>query len=973
MQPCPDLPDSLASTPASAHFAGDLVIMHVNIQGLISSCAELVARIRLMDTKPGLISVNETFLNRSVDTVEIEGYQLIARRDRCDGRSCGGVAVFAETSIVSQVAPLLVSATSERLWLLIHTNQGPFAVCTWYRPPERGEVDSIHTLQEEWEEVKAQCLAAVIIGDMNVHLRRWLRFSNGDSPEGIALERFCLANSFRQLVHEPTRENYLLDLVLSSSDSVRCRVLPKIADHSVVLATLKLSVPKTATHRRKVWLYDKADWERMSAMFTCTDWTFIDNESSELGATLLTETVLDIAQTCIPQREIGERKSTHPWLTEELVRLVDQKNAAAGGPGAQAAAEACSARILESYRAYVGQTKQEMMTLRRGSKAWWRKSRELLQKKTRACGTPALKKPTGEWVRDADSKACLFASTFASKYALISGEVNGYSCLPLAARAQGSFEVPTVAQAVEELEKLSADSATGPDLLPAKLLKRFASELGPPVQKLTARVLRDGVWPSLWLIHWIVPLYKKKSAFDARNYRGIHLTAQLSKVVERLLKRLFVPFLLASVSFGQNQFAYTPERGARDALLYLVLCWIRAFNSRRRVAVYCSDVSGAFDRVRAERMIEKLKAKGIHPQIVAVLASWLRARTAHVVLEGAKADALTLEDMIYQGTVLGPILWNVFFADAKAAIEDCEFEECVYADDLNAWSELAPNVTDEVALSRCERCQEELHKWGLANQVEFDSGKESMHILSRTAGVGPNFRLLGIDFDVALRMADAVQELVTESGWKMKTMIRTQRFFNIAEMVLLYKSHVLSFIEYRTPAVYHAVKTLLQRVDRIQERFLEDAGISMVEALFAFNLAPLQTRRDMALLGAIHRSALGKGPPHLVKHFPKAPPPVYMTRANQRRHHLYLDDPRDGRHTELLIRSAFGLVAVYNKLPVSVVLAQSVATFQGHLQDLIKGRAEAGCADWMETFSPRRPMLTDHPLDAMTNWVPRGE
>ena len=106
------------------------------------------------------------------------------------------------------------------------------------------------------------------------------------------------------------------------------------------------------------------------------------------------------------------------------------------------------------------------------------------------------------------------------------------------------------------------------------------------------------VWPELWLQHWVAPLHKeKKSVFQASNYRGVHLTAQLSKVVERMFKMRYQPYLLEIGAFGPRQFAYTPGRGVLDALAPLVLTWLMALATGRKVAVYCSDVAGAFDQV----------------------------------------------------------------------------------------------------------------------------------------------------------------------------------------------------------------------------------------------------------------------------------------------------------------------------------------------------------------------------------------
>eukprot|EP00973_Karenia_brevis_P035304 4868915-Karenia_brevis.AAC.1 len=60
-----------------------------------------------------------------------------------------------------------------------------------------------------------------MIGDFNVHEESWLRFSAGTSPEGRELHEITVEYGMQQYVNEPTRESYLLDLVLSDmGDSV---------------------------------------------------------------------------------------------------------------------------------------------------------------------------------------------------------------------------------------------------------------------------------------------------------------------------------------------------------------------------------------------------------------------------------------------------------------------------------------------------------------------------------------------------------------------------------------------------------------------------------------------------------------------------------------------------------------------------------------------------------------------------------
>ena len=162
----------------------------------------------------------------------------------------------------------------------------------------------------------------------------------------------------------------------------------------------------------------------------------------------------------------------------------------------------------------------------------------------------------------------------------------------------------------------------------------------------------------------------------------------------------------------------------------------------RKIAVYCSDVSGAFDNVSSKRLLVKLEAKRIDPLIIKVIESWLEPRTASVVVGGSKSAPFCIRDMVYQGTVLGPQLWNLFFEDAAEAINEYTFEEIVYADDLNAYKEFTSTTTNGTAMEAVGNVQNEFHRWGRANQVTFDPSKESRHVLSRTDPFGPNFNTL---------------------------------------------------------------------------------------------------------------------------------------------------------------------------------------------------------------------------------------
>ena len=140
--------------------------------------------------------------------------------------------------------------------------------------------------------------------------------------------------------------------------------------------------------------------------------------------------------------------------------------------------------------------------------------------------------------------------------------------------------------------------------------------------------------------------------------------------------------------------------------------------------------------------------------------------------------------------------------------------------------------------------------------VKFNVGKENLHIILKIEPIVSEFKLLGVEFDYQLIMNIAVHECVISALWKLKSILRTRRFFNSAELIRMFKTHILSFIESRSPAFSHASTSILQPLDDVLKKFLKDLGISFKDAILHFNLAPLSTRRDIATLGIIHRAIL---------------------------------------------------------------------------------------------------------------------
>ena len=81
----------------------------------------------------------------------------------------------------------------------------------------------------------------------------------------------------------------------------------------------------------------------------------------------------------------------------------------------------------------------------------------------------------------------------------------------------------------------------------------------------------------------------------------------------------------------------------------------------------------------------KLSEAGVSSLYLDFLNAYLQPRVGRVAIEGALSEVIDLTDTVFQGTVLGPTLWNNFFGDVAAEASSLGAQEALFADDFNAF------------------------------------------------------------------------------------------------------------------------------------------------------------------------------------------------------------------------------------------------------------------------------------------------
>lgn len=102
-----------------------------------------------------------------------------------------------------------------------------------------------------------------MIGDLNIHHKKWLRFSNADTTMGTELKTFCDFHGCFQIVREPNRKEYLLNLAITDIPKSTATVLQFIAERRAVLVKLPLPEVLEKSFTRTVWDLRKAEWSKI--------------------------------------------------------------------------------------------------------------------------------------------------------------------------------------------------------------------------------------------------------------------------------------------------------------------------------------------------------------------------------------------------------------------------------------------------------------------------------------------------------------------------------------------------------------------------------------------------------------------------------------------------------------------------------------------------------------------------------------
>ena len=402
------------------------------------------------------------------------------------------------------------------------------------------------------------------------------------------------------------------------------------------------------------------------------------------------------------------------------------------------------------------------------------------------------------------------------------------SILKIKERVKGNkfrFSNVTQDELMREINNLNPNKANTSYNIPVKNLKDNVDISGNVLFKIINNDITNSNFPDKLKLAEITPLKKDNDVMNKTKYRPVSILPSISKIYERIMQSQLSNFIEKHLYI--HMCGYRKGYSTQFALLTLVEKWKKILDNHGYAGAIITDLSKAFDTINHELLIAKLHAYGFEKSALILINNYLKNRWHKTKVNSAYSTWRELIEGVPQGSVLGPLLFNIYFNDLFYILE--ETEAINYADDTNLY---ACDMDLSNLIRKLEYDALIAIEWFECNYMKLNRGKchfifagnKNEHLW---VNVGDSKiwetkseKILGVTIDSTLKFEEHVENILASGGKKLSALARMSYILRFSKMRLLIKSFVDSQFAYCPLVWMFCSRSLNNKINKLQERAL---------------------------------------------------------------------------------------------------------------------------------------------------------
>lgn len=955
-----------------------LPVFLTNCDGFMNKKDELLTIIS--ELKPKIIMLTELFPKNyryEIDaaTFRLDDYDLFIS-ELGVGR---GVAIHVHNSIQANSVKLEQCIFKESVWCSIKLNKGDnLLLGTIYRSPNSSQENNESLNQLMTQMARKSFTHILITGDFNYKEIDWQDLTTSVAIEheaSVFLE--CIRDSgLTQHVKQPTRfrqnqRSSVLDLVFTNEEGMldNLDILPGIgaSDHCLLSFKLMCYTPYVESGPPRPNFF-KCDYSAVREDLANHIWSVNINENVDEMWNLFSDKMNQLIKDYVPLKntKYSFRKQ---WMTTETAAVIDRKR--------RAWIRYHNCKSDDNYKLYTKARNEATTTIRYAKrdyernisikckdepKLFWSYVRKNTKTKEQIGD---LKTEEGLLTDNPKTKAEILNKFFSSVFT----EENTEDIPTLPSRNPGndlSAIIITPELVEKKIKKLKASKAPGPDGIHNKWLLELCDCVCEPLSRIFNKSLQTGIIPKEWKIAHVIPIFKSGDKHDSGNYRPVSLTSICSRLLESIVKEQLMNHMEDNNLFTEHQFGFRSGYSCVTQLLHIFEEWSKAIDDHHVVDVIYLDFRKAFDTVPHLRLLNKLKAYGIHGQFLEWIQNFLRDRRQRVSINGHFSDWADVISGIPQGSVLGPTLFLIFINDLPDKVNNLVK---IFADDTKIYS----IINDEEDCQAMQRDLDNLSEWSKSWQLGFNAKKcKSMHIgfnntkhvytmLDSTTGNRTEILQveeeidLGVTFQSDLKFNKHIVKCVNKANKMIGIIRRTFTSLDKEMFLTLYKSMIRPYMEYATTVWSPHLKKdifILENTQRRATKLVKEIKDLPYETRLRFlGLPTLSYRRSRNDMIQVYK---------ILNQIDKLDKDIFFKECNQSstRGHSQKLAKINSRLNVRLKSFSLRVINPWNSLPETCIQSRDINNFKSNLNECWKHHPQKFNHDMAQVTAQQYSTLT---------------